>query len=261
VGKARHDEIVAIFQKHREKFRCCYDVARQQTPALKGNYSIEIVLKTDGTIKQVLPKKEASEIHDEGLDSCVFTVAKALQFSPNAEGKETTIPYQFGFTPGGGRLPGERLTPGPSPVRFTSGHKGIQQPTFPAKRVLAGHVPRSPGFKSGAGTDRPRPSPAQGGALWNSFLPNSGNEGALQTQGLGLNDLFLPRVDDGCETNRVVAATTRRKTSRRSAPSPIRFATVINPGLQAPPTWFQPGASVPFIAPRGSARRAPTTAR
>jgi hypothetical protein len=180
VGKARHDEIVAIFQKHREKFRCCYDVARQQTPALKGNYSIEIVLKTDGTIKQVLPKKEASEIHDEGLDSCVFTVAKALQFSPNAEGKETTIPYQFGFTPGGGRLPGERLTPGPSPVRFTSGHKGIQQPTFPAKRVLAGHVPRSHGLKPVAGINRPHPSPAQGGAPWNSFLPDGGNEGALR---------------------------------------------------------------------------------
>lgn len=119
VGKARHDEIVAIFQKHREKFRCCYDVARQQTPALKGNYSIEIVLKTDGTIKQVLPKKEASEIHDEGMDSCVFTVAKALQFSPNAEGKETTIPYQFGFTPGGGRLP----VPSPLLRRRALGHE------------------------------------------------------------------------------------------------------------------------------------------
>jgi hypothetical protein len=103
VGKARHDEIVATFQKHRDKFRCCYDAARQQTPSLKGNYLVEIVLKSDGSIKQVFPKKEASEIHDQGMDDCVFTVAKALQFSPNAEGKETTIPYPFNFTPGGGR--------------------------------------------------------------------------------------------------------------------------------------------------------------
>lgn len=103
MGKARHEEIVAIFQKHREKFRCCYDVARQQNPSLKGNYLVEIVLKTDGSIKQVFPKKEASDIHDQGMDDCVFTVAKALQFSPNAEGKETTIPYPFNFTPGGGK--------------------------------------------------------------------------------------------------------------------------------------------------------------
>ncbi|MCU0655924.1 MAG: AgmX/PglI C-terminal domain-containing protein [Polyangiaceae bacterium] len=101
-GKARHDEIVAVFQKHREKFRCCYDAARQQTPALKGAYQIEIVLKTDGSIKQITPKKEASEIHDQAMDDCVFTVARALAFSPNADGKETTIPYPFTFTPGGG---------------------------------------------------------------------------------------------------------------------------------------------------------------
>lgn len=102
-GKERHEEIVATFQKHRDKFRCCYDVTRQQSPTIKGNYSIEIILKTDGAIKQISPKKEASDFQDQGMADCVIGVAKELRFSPNADGKETTIPYQFGFTPGGGK--------------------------------------------------------------------------------------------------------------------------------------------------------------
>lgn len=101
VGKPRHEEIVAIMQKHRDKFRCCYDVARREAPA-QGNYFIEAILKPDGTIKQITPRKEPSEIKSQTLDDCAVAVMRSLKFSANAEGKETTVPYQFGFTPGGG---------------------------------------------------------------------------------------------------------------------------------------------------------------
>lgn len=100
--KVRHEEIVATIQKHRDKFRCCYDAARQQNPSLKGSYTVEMIFKPEGTIKSVLPQKDRSEIHDQGMDDCAFTVAKTLIFSPHTDGKETTISMPFNFKPDGG---------------------------------------------------------------------------------------------------------------------------------------------------------------
>jgi hypothetical protein len=75
--------------------------------------------------------------------------------------------------------------PPPAHRGFTSGPKGIRQPKCPAKCVLAGRVARSHGLKPVAGTARPHPSPAQGGADWNSPISTGGDEGALRGAGLG----------------------------------------------------------------------------
>jgi hypothetical protein len=102
-GQKRHDELTVLLQAHRDKFRCCYDVARASTPSLKGDYMLEIVLKTDGSIKDVSQKKENSTLSDDGMTGCMIAVARTLVFPASSEKKETTIPYRFGFTPGGGR--------------------------------------------------------------------------------------------------------------------------------------------------------------
>lgn len=102
-GQARHDELTRILQGNRDKFRCCYDVARASRPELKGDYLLEIVLKPDGSIKSVAQREESSMFKDEAMTQCMIQVANILAFPPSTEKKETTIPYRFGFTPSGGR--------------------------------------------------------------------------------------------------------------------------------------------------------------
>ena len=101
--KGRVAEVTATFQRHRDRFRCCYDVARQQTPRLEGKYAIEVILKPDGSLKQVQSARAASEFVDERMETCAQSVVKGLSFAPNSEGKESTVTYPFTFTPGGNR--------------------------------------------------------------------------------------------------------------------------------------------------------------
>ena len=99
--KGRTAETAATFSRHRDRFRCCYDVARRDTPRLEGKYAVEVVLKPDGTLKQVQAARAASEFVDATMESCAQAVVKTLSFAPNSEGKESTITYPFTFTPGG----------------------------------------------------------------------------------------------------------------------------------------------------------------
>ncbi len=101
-GQERKDLLASMMKKHRDKFRCCYDVARRQNPAIKGGaFIVEFQLKSDGSIKSAGVNRDKSEIKDDVMDSCAVAVARTFQFPASAEGKESTIPYPYTFTPQG----------------------------------------------------------------------------------------------------------------------------------------------------------------
>jgi hypothetical protein len=99
-GQERKDLLASMMQKHRDKFRCCYDVARRQNPTLNkgGAFVVEFQLKTDGTIKSAGTNRDKSEIKDDVMDTCASAVARTFVFPPSAEGKESTVPYPYTFT-------------------------------------------------------------------------------------------------------------------------------------------------------------------
>jgi hypothetical protein len=104
-GQARKDLLASMMQTHRDKFRCCYDVARRQNASLKGSFQIEFQLKPDGSITSVATNREKSEIKDDAMDSCAVAVGKTFHFPASAEGKESTVPYPYTFTPRGNAGP------------------------------------------------------------------------------------------------------------------------------------------------------------
>jgi hypothetical protein len=79
----------------------------------------------------------------------------------------------------------------------------------------------APGLKPGAGTIRSRPSPAQGGALWNSSIPTDGNEGALRSAGLWHERAVpAPGFNPGLQKPRNLAFSTPPRDRGVITPSP-----------------------------------------
>jgi outer membrane biosynthesis protein TonB len=99
------DEIKAIVQNHRPKFRACYDEARKRAPSLRGWFVIDFTLNPDGTLREATYARDKSEIKDEAMGQCALAALKTIGFPPSKVGKETKISYPFGFTPGGGGSP------------------------------------------------------------------------------------------------------------------------------------------------------------
>ena len=103
---AAHDrnasDLNAIVQRHRDRFRCCYDVAQQAHPGIAGEFVLDFTLNPDGSLKSAAHNKERSVIKDDGMGECAIDVIKSISFPASKKGKETSVSYPFGFKPKGG---------------------------------------------------------------------------------------------------------------------------------------------------------------
>ena len=99
-----HEEVRAVLQRNRDKFRACYDAARKQTPALQGSFVLDFILKPSGAIQEASYNKVTSEIKDDVMGTCALAVLRTLSFAPSKKGMETKVSYPFGFKSGAGSL-------------------------------------------------------------------------------------------------------------------------------------------------------------
>jgi hypothetical protein len=156
----RKAEVAATFARHRDRFRCCYDVARRDMPRLEGKYGVEVVLKTDGTLKSVQAARPVSEFVDDKMEACVQGVVKTLSFAPNSEGKESTVVFPFTFTPNGAKLTSAaapRLAAAAArPRALHGGHAGLARRADVRVRLAVAAAHRA--VRLLAGADRARPA-------------------------------------------------------------------------------------------------------
>ncbi len=100
---ASHDrgaaELGHIIQKHRDRFRSCYEQALGRSPSLAGAFVLLFTLNPDGSFKSVSQDKDKSDIRDDAMAECMISVVKGLSFPPSARGRETTMSYPFDFKP------------------------------------------------------------------------------------------------------------------------------------------------------------------
>jgi hypothetical protein len=103
---AAHDrnatDLNAIVQRHRDRFRCCYDVAQAAHPGIAGEFVLDFTLNPDGSLKTASHNKDRSAIKDDGMGECALDVLKSITFPASKKGKETSVSYPFGFKPKGG---------------------------------------------------------------------------------------------------------------------------------------------------------------
>lgn len=93
------NDITHAIQRHRDRFRCCYDVVSRDAPGEKGSFVLDFVLEPDGKLKTASHNKAQSEIKSDAMGACAIDVLKGISFPASKRGKESAVSYPFGFKP------------------------------------------------------------------------------------------------------------------------------------------------------------------
>ena len=97
------NDITHIIQRHRDRFRCCYDLVQRDAPGEKGTFVLDFVLEPDGKLKTASHNKAQSEIKSDAMGACALDVLRGISFPASKRGKESAVSYPFGFKPKAGR--------------------------------------------------------------------------------------------------------------------------------------------------------------
>ncbi|MCC6647453.1 MAG: AgmX/PglI C-terminal domain-containing protein [Polyangiaceae bacterium] len=93
------NDITRVIQRHRDRFRCCYDVVSRDAPGEKGSFVLDFVLAPDGALKSVTHDKAKSDIKSDAMGACAIEVLRGITFPASKRGKESAVSYPFGFKP------------------------------------------------------------------------------------------------------------------------------------------------------------------
>ncbi len=90
------NDITRVIQRHRDRFRCCYDVAASGE---RGSFVLDFVLAPDGKLKSASHDKAHSDVKSDAVGACAIDVLRELSFPASKRGKESAVSYPFGFKP------------------------------------------------------------------------------------------------------------------------------------------------------------------
>jgi TonB family protein len=93
-------EIGPTMRQKSDRFRCCYDAARQRDPKLEGRLLVSFTLDAAGGVKTVSHVPERSDIQDEAMGACVVATVQEMTFVASKRGLETAIQFPLVFRPG-----------------------------------------------------------------------------------------------------------------------------------------------------------------
>lgn len=92
-------EIQQIVKAHRQPVRDCYEKAEKELPGLKGDLTINFVIKPDGSVKEASVNQERTTLKSPAVSTCAIDVIKGLKFPADERGMETTVNYPYNFNP------------------------------------------------------------------------------------------------------------------------------------------------------------------
>jgi len=89
----------AVIGSNRDKFRACYEQALAKHSGIKGRVTLAFVLDPKGNVKEAHIDKDASDIVEPDLETCMVAAIKSLGFPPSRRGMDSNVRYPFTFNP------------------------------------------------------------------------------------------------------------------------------------------------------------------
>jgi hypothetical protein len=91
--------IRAVVLQNRQKVRDCYEIARKQTPSLKGKLTMHFKLNPAGKVTLAELNRERSTLYAPKLVLCAAEALKQMPFPRSSRGFESEVNYPFDFKP------------------------------------------------------------------------------------------------------------------------------------------------------------------
>jgi hypothetical protein len=89
--------ILERVQKHRQRFRCCFDLWGRNHPGEEVKVTLSLELEPDGKLAKASFKRDETQLDDTGVEGCMRDVAAKIDFPPSPSGKLTTYNHRFQF--------------------------------------------------------------------------------------------------------------------------------------------------------------------
>ena len=94
-GTISREEVLKVINKHLREVQYCYEKTLLKDPGLKGNLTLEWVIKTNGQVGRV--KQKTSTLQNPAVSSCIISSIKRWQF-PKPRGGVVVVSYPFIFS-------------------------------------------------------------------------------------------------------------------------------------------------------------------
>lgn len=89
--------IIDVMKKHRDGFRCCFDLWGRDNPGQSSKVAFQVDLKPSGEVRSAGIKHDESDLHAKAVEECMVSVANSMAFPESPTGKDTKYTHRFNF--------------------------------------------------------------------------------------------------------------------------------------------------------------------
>lgn len=96
-GSDRLVSVMEVIQKHRDGFRCCFDLWGKDHVGEEAKIALVLEMDPAGKLTKASFKEAETDLKDKDVEACMTEVAKKQTFPASPSGKETTYTHRFVF--------------------------------------------------------------------------------------------------------------------------------------------------------------------
>jgi hypothetical protein len=93
----RAQPLTDAVKARRDGFRCCFDVYAKAHPGAAGSVLMHLVIKPDGTVREVSFRDTKDRVSAPEVESCMSDLAKSIPFVKSPSAQDTLFTYPFDF--------------------------------------------------------------------------------------------------------------------------------------------------------------------
>ena len=96
-GSDRLVSVMEVIQKHRDGFRCCFDLWGKEHVGEEAKIALVLEIDPTGKLTKATFREAETDLKDKNVESCMNDVAQKQTFPASPSGKETTYTHRFVF--------------------------------------------------------------------------------------------------------------------------------------------------------------------
>lgn len=96
-GSDRLVSVMEVIQKHRDAYRCCFDLWGKDHVGEEGKIALVLEIDPGGALTKASFGSAETDVKNADVESCMSDVAKKQTFPASPSGKETTYTHRFVF--------------------------------------------------------------------------------------------------------------------------------------------------------------------